>query len=261
MPSDGIKIDKNSPIPVYYQIETDLKKRIMRQEWEVGGRLPGEVELAEQYDVSRITLRQALAELEKDGVIRKERGKGTFIASNPTPYVNSLSYAVVSKGYLFRPSDGPAVTAQLLEKRLVTELFPSVAEHLTLSRSDSAVYIKRLYLIDGRPIAINRSYLPADLVPGMESRDMVNGSVLETIQEHYGLTADRVEDCIEGVRATPGDCALLRCFHDTPLVLVEGTSFLAGGRPMEYSNTLWSGDSVRFHLTLRNSEQGFAVWG
>ncbi len=258
--ADGtLKVDKNSPIPVYYQIETDLKKRIMRQEWDIGEQLPGELDLARHYDVSRITLRQALAELEKDGIIRKERGKGSFLAADPTPYVNSLNYAVVSKGRLFSQPGGPAVTAKILEQRLVTDLFPAVSEHLELEREGWAVYIKRLYLIGGRPIAISRSHLPAPLVPGMEDLELVRGSVLETLEQAYGLSADRVEDCIEAVRATPADCALLRCFQDTPLVLLRGTSYLADGRPLEYSSTLWSGDSVRFQLTLQHGERGFYV--
>ena len=191
--ADGtLKVDKNSPIPVYYQIETDLKKRIMRQEWDIGEQLPGELDLARHYDVSRITLRQALAELEKDGIIRKERGKGSFLAADPTPYVNSLNYAVVSKGRLFSQPGGPAVTAKILEQRLVTDLFPAVSEHLELEREGWAVYIKRLYLIGGRPIAISRSHLPAPLVPGMEGLELVRGSVLETLEQAYGLSADRV---------------------------------------------------------------------
>ena len=71
-------IDRNSPIPIYYQIETDLKKRIIRREWEKNQQLPTEIELAKHYNVSRITLRQALAELEKDGVMTHAEVDGFY---------------------------------------------------------------------------------------------------------------------------------------------------------------------------------------
>lgn len=259
MAERAAKVDKNSPVPVYFQIEMDLKQRIILQEWSIGQQLPGEMELAQQYDVSRITLRQALAELEKDGIIRKERGRGSFLAANPVPYINSLNYAVVSKGHLLQPSQEPEVRADILEQRLVTDLFPSVCEHLGLRPEDEAVYIKRLYHIDGRPIAVSRSHLPVRLVPGMEGVQLIHNSVLETLEQVYHLQVDRVEDDIEAVRATPADRALLRCMQDTPLVLLHGTAYQKDGTALEYSNTLWSGDSVRFHLTLQNGPTGFVV--
>lgn len=259
MAGNATKVDKDSPIPSYFQIETDLKKRIMHKEWQIGDRLPGELDLSEQYDVSRITLRQALAELEKDGIISKKRGKGSFLAADPAPYVNTLNYSVVSNGPSLHQSGGPGITAQILEQRLVTELFPAVSENLALTTDSWAVYVKRLYLADGKPIAISRSHLPASLVPGLEHITLIDGSLLETVEQIYGLTADRVEDCIEAVRSTPCDCELLHCLQDTPLVLLRGISYLKNGQALEYSNTLWSGDSVRFQLTLKNGLEGFCI--
>ncbi|MHC1771146.1 MAG: GntR family transcriptional regulator [Flexilinea sp.] len=253
----NIAIDRNSPIPIYYQIETDLKKRIMRREWDVHQQLPTEVELASQYDVSRITLRQALAELEKDSIIRKQRGKGTFINTNPTPFVNNLSYTLVSGD---RIKQQPySIAATILEQMLVTDLFPDVYEHLELKPEDNAVYIKRLFLLNGKPLAIGRSWLPSKIVPGFESIPMINNSLSQTLLRRYQLHAILVEDYLEVVRSTQSECDLLKCIFDTPLVLIRGTSFLEGNRPLEYSNTLWAGDSVRFRFTLRNTEDGFVI--
>lgn len=242
-------IDRSSPVPVYYQIAMDLKSRIARQEWEMEQRLPTEVELAAQYSVSRITLRQAMAELEKDGIVVKQRGRGTFIHSNPAPFVPKLNYLLVSDEHASQ--ENRSVTAKILELRVVTDLFPAVYEHLRLRPEDQAVYVKRLFIQKGRPVAIGRSHIPAHRVPGLEHKKLIGNSLSTTLRELYHLKPVWVEDYIEAVRATQAECALLQCAHDTPLILIEGTSYLADSEPLEYSCTLWAGDSVRFHLPLR----------
>lgn len=81
--------------------------------------------------VSRITLRQAFAELEKVGILKKQRGKGTFIASDPTPFVTELNYSLVTNDKITQNTN--TITAELLEQCLVTDLLPDVAEHLQLN--------------------------------------------------------------------------------------------------------------------------------
>ena len=90
-------IDRSSPVPAYYQIQLDLSDRIQRGEWNDRKQLPSESTLAEQYAVSRITLRQALAGLEKDGIIKKSRGCGAKICEKPAPFVHKMDfYSIVS---------------------------------------------------------------------------------------------------------------------------------------------------------------------
>lgn len=75
----GYSINRDPPIPVYYQVATNIKSKLIHEKWEVGGQITSENELVIQYGISRVTLRQALAELEKDGIIKRYRGKGAFI--------------------------------------------------------------------------------------------------------------------------------------------------------------------------------------
>ena len=105
-------IDRNSPVPAYYQIQLDLSDRIQRGEWNDRKQLPSESTLAEQYAVSRITLRQALAELEKDGIIKKSRGCGAKICEKPAPFVHKMDfYSIVAT---HEGHDGKQVTSQVL---------------------------------------------------------------------------------------------------------------------------------------------------
>lgn len=250
------EVDRSSPVPVYYQIAQDIKNRIMRHEWGLNQRLPTENELAEQYDVSRITLRQAIAELEKDGVIVKQRGRGAFVHADPSPYVNELNYILASVDTISR--DNQAIKVEILEQRIVTDLFLAVHEHLRISPTDEAVYVKRLFSIGGHPVAICRSHIPANLAPGLDKKKLLRKSISATLNKHYDLIPARVEDYIGAVRTTKAESTLLKCSSDTPLILVEGTSYLEGDIPLEYSCTIWNGDHVRFHLPLAPGQNGFA---
>ncbi len=251
-----IEIDRTSPIPAYYQIARDLRNRIIRHEWLTNERVPPELELAERYGVSRITIRQAMAELEKDGLLVRMRGRGTFVCGDPTPYVNDLSYSIVSGD---RITQAYSVTAKILEKRVVTDLFPAVSENLKLAPSDHAVYIKRLFFLKGKPFAIGQSHIPAKLAPGLEDEPMVNNSISITLAQNYNCHVSRVEDYIEAVRSTQSECNLLKCAYDAPLILIRGVSYLDSGEALEYSSTFWSGDTVRLHITLKHNESGFSV--
>ncbi len=241
-------IDRDSPVPIYYQIETDLRKRILRREWEPNQKLPTEAELAREYDVSRLTLRQALAELEKDRIIKKQRGRGTVVNGLPEPFVNDLSFTLIS-GY--RIKQQPGLASKVLDQRIVTNLPANIREKLKLDPSDSVIYIKRLILYEGKPLAAAHSWLPAELVPDFESVPLMNDSFSLTLSERYQLQAVLVEDYLEVVQATKADCELLSCVFDSPLVLMRGISFLEGARPLEYSHTLFSAASVRFRFTMR----------
>lgn len=257
MYNDTQFIDRSSPVPAYYQIATDIKNTIIRRGWEVGKKLPSENELSNRYQVSRVTLRQALAELEKDGIIIKRHGEGSFVNANPAPFVTDLNYALITNDQLAKSPN--MIRAEVLEQSLITNLFPNVCQNLQLKPSDNAVYIKRLYYLNDRPLAIIRSYINANFVPGFDTIQLDNNSVSLTMTNRYGLTAEYVDDYIETVRATKSECTLLKKAADIPLILVQAIAYLPDMQPLEYSTTLWSGDSVRLHLQLRRRNNSFIV--
>ena len=83
----------------------------------------------------------------------------------------------------------------------------------------------------------------------------MNNSISQSLREYYQLEAHSVDDKIEAVRATQEDVQILRCSYNSPLMLVSGIAYAPSGEPMEYSRTLWIGDSVRFHLHLQRNEK------
>lgn len=239
-------IDRDSPIPAYYQIQMDLKDRIKRGEWAQTGQLPSEAKLAETYAVSRITLRQALAELEKDGWIKKSRGRGAVICENPVPFVHKLDYSLVSSSY----SKHNMITASMLSLQRFDQPYEEVCEMLRLAAGEPVVYMKRLFSLEGKPLAIGRSWLSLHRFPDLDTKGLDNNRLSATLLSRYHVRAERVEDSVEAVRPTPSDCQLLDISYDCPLLSVRGISYDVNDLPVEYSTTLWLGDKVRFKITM-----------
>jgi DNA-binding GntR family transcriptional regulator len=255
-----IEINRDSPIPAYYQIELDLKKRIIQNEWSIHQSLPSEAELAVQYNVSRITLRQALAELEKDGVIKKYRGKAAIINNVPAPFVHDLSYVLVSGERLTREGyEENTMTARVLQLERLPSSFPEICEGLAAPPQEMVIYMKRLFLLDDKPIAIGKSWLPDFLVPDFVEQGLIENSLSKTLAQRYGISAARVEDYLDVVRPTRSEYELLCSTYDAPLIVIKGISYLADGKPLEYSRTTWLGDRVRFHFSLHHTDQGFVM--
>ncbi len=250
-------IDRNSPLPVYYQVQNDLVERINRKEWKINDLLPSENSLIKEYGVSRVTLRQALAELEKDKIIERSRGKrARILGTKPNPFVHKLNYKLAT----LDSSDGNEVTAKVLEKIEVSPVYISIKNLLKLSDdNDRAIFIKRIFYLNKRPIAICKSWLPSCLLPGFLENDMINNSLSDTLEKSYSIKAKTVDDVFEVVRSSQSESTLLKCSLDVPLLLIKGLSAMEDGTPLEYSETAWLGDAVKFRFHLTNSDKGFFV--
>lgn len=247
-------IDRNSPVPAYYQIQLDLSDRIQRGEWTDRKQLPSESVLAEQYAVSRITIRQALSELEKDGIIKKSRGCGTKICEKPAPFVHKMDFFSIVSTH--EGNDGKQVSYQLLNIRRFDAPTEDVIEHLQISPNTPVVYIKRLFVFDGKPLAVGRSWLSLERFPRLDEEGLSADGLTATLRSRYGIIIRRFNDAIEAVRPGPDERNLLDISYDCPLLMVRGLSFDQHGIPAEYSTTYWLGDKVRFTVSMNTQEPG-----
>src|SRR5690606_3088473 len=136
-------LDKNSPIPVYYQLEERLKESIEKKEWEEGQIIPSERVLSEQYGISRMTVRQAIQNLVRDGYLYREKGKGTFVAANkieqPLQGLTSFTEDMRSRG--LKPG------TRLLDFSVVAAEGELVRK-LRVAEGESVIVIKRVRLAD-----------------------------------------------------------------------------------------------------------------
>ena len=125
--------------------------------------------------------------------------------------------------------------------------------------NDGVIYLKRLFFIGEKPIAIGRSWLPGDLVPDMVEKGLVFCSITDTLRENFGIIPSTVDDYVEVVRCSQSYSVLLKCTMDVPLLLVKGRSSLENSRVIEYSETSWLGDFVRFHLHFKSTDKGYIM--
>ena len=243
-----LPITRDSPVPVYYQIALHLRSRIAGKEWRSGERIPPEKTLASEYGVSRVTMRQALAELVKDGLLARQQGRGTFVTQIPQPLVHNFSVPIVFAGQLRQL--GYTLRHTVLEQRVFDSPLPHVAERLHLNPTQPVAYLKRLLTINEQPMAVNRSWFSEELVPGIATQALIDDSLSGTLARRYHFVPARSENLIEVARATESEARLLRISRDTPMLILTSTSYLPSGTPLEYSVTTWLGDNIRFHFEV-----------
>src|SRR5262249_52932503 len=159
--------------PVYFQIAADIRRRLDGGEWSAGHRIAPELELAREYEVSRMTIRQALAELVKDDLLERRRGSGTYVREQRRPLVYDLSLTIGALVSRWQESDFDN-RAEVIEAAVVEA--PEQLQHvLQLRRSRDAVYLMRRVFINRQPTVLYRSWFDARLVPGLERSPRLKG--------------------------------------------------------------------------------------
>ncbi|HEC23289.1 MAG TPA: GntR family transcriptional regulator [Chloroflexi bacterium] len=237
------KPDRSSSVPLYAQLETYFRLRIVEGELSPGDRLPPETELAKTFGVSRMTLRQALDNLVRDGLLMRQRGKGTFVAEPPRKITAPLYFPVSFTEQM--ANLGYAASSRLLKSEVIENPPALVAEHLNLPADQPVIHIRRLRLANQLPVSLDSSYLPYHLCPEIMEADLA-GSLFSALQRLYDLRPVKGENWLEPAIATPTEAELLNVAPGTPLLLMYGVSRLEDGTPIEYSKALWRGDRVRF---------------
>jgi GntR family transcriptional regulator len=206
-----------------------------------GDRLPPERELAERLKVSRATLRLALHDLERGGVVvrRPGRGGGTFVAA---PKVERDLGSFTGLGEYIR-RQGLVAGARVLSVNLAVA-GPQTAEALRVEPDDAVITITRVRLAGGDPIALERSRFPARRFPDL-AEQALGGSLYDLLRDKYGEAPERAVERMEPVAADDETAGLLDVPSGTPLLAVERVAYNAAGDPIEHANDLFRGDRTR----------------
>jgi GntR family transcriptional regulator len=226
---------------VHAQIEDWLAGQIVGGALVAGDRLPTEHDLAAWFGVSRMTLRHALAELAKRGLVTKTVGRhgGTFVAA-PKLEQDLTTLAGFSE-QLRR--HGMVAGARVLSARS-RPAGPAARAALKLGADDQVHEIRRIRLADGRPIALEHSLFPAARFPGMLD-GRLDGSLYELLEVSYGLRPHRARESLEPVTAGAREAEALEVDPGAPLMLVERIAYARSGEPLEFARDLFRGDRTR----------------
>lgn len=235
------RINRGSDIPLYRQIEEDLRERIEDGLFTPGMRLPSEAELSELYDASRITIRQALRDLASGGLVSRQPGRGTYVrdipVEVPTRQITSLVWEMRQLGF-------EVDTKVLVHDTVIAD--EDVPARLGIPSEGWVHRVKRLRLADGAPFAYLESRLPADRFPGFEHVDL-SGSLYAQLREVYGVVPAEAEETIsvgEMAREAPDARRAMGEGHSSVLV-VERLTFDDDG-PIEWGRSLI--DSSRYQI-------------
>ena len=247
------KISRDPGTTVHAQIEDWLAGQIAGGALVAGDRLPTEHDLAAWFGVSRMTLRHALAELAKRGLVTKAVGRhgGTFVAA--AKLQQDLTTLAGFSEQLRR--HGMVAGARVLSARS-RPAGSAVRAALQIGAGDQVHEIRRIRLADGRPIALEHSLFPAARFPGMLDIRL-DGSLYALLEVMYGLRPHRARESLEPVTAGVREAEALEVDLGAPLMRVERTAYARSGEPLEFARDLFRGDRTRVVLwTSGSAEDG-----
>ena len=250
-PTRAISFD--SHVPYYAQLIDLLKEQILQGKWLPGEQIPGEQDLCETYGISRTVVRQALRELELEGVITRRKGKGTFISE---PKINEGLVQKLTGFYQDMVERGLKPITRVLYQDVVPAN-EKVARMLNIQLKTEVIDIQRLRFINDEPILLVTTYIPYEICPSLATVDLTNRSLYEVLEKEGGIFLTRGRRYIEAVLANETEASLLGIERGAPLLMLESVSYAENDLPIEYYHALHRGDRSRFEVDLvRTREPG-----
>lgn len=245
-------LDRDGGAPAHAQIEHWLTYLIERRELVPGDKIPREADLAAGLGVSRMTLRQALGRLESRGVVERVPGRygGTFVVE---PKIDCDITGLAGFTEQLRRGQVRAFARVVSARELPVSR--EVARALRLAPADRAYEVVRVRSARRSPLALERSYFPAEQFPGLLGHRLT-GSLYELLRREYNSTPHTAREFLEPVKASQAESALLRVDPATPLMLIERTAYSSAGIPVEFARDLFRPDRIR--ITVRTSACGQA---
>lgn len=244
--TDAPSIDRESIIPYYHQLKVILAEQIRQGFLRPDDPLPSESELCKVYGVSRATVRRALAELANEGLLYSVRGKGSFVAK---PKLEQSLFRFYALGRDLR-SRGLALESRTLSQR-ATALPPEAATRLRQPPRAPAAQILRVRLLDGAPLALERSMVVGEAVGALLSADLSQASIYDIVEEALGGRVIKAEEYLEPAILDEFEAELLECSEGLPAFRIERLAYMEESRPFEWRISVIRGDRFRFYTELR----------
>lgn len=237
----------DSAAPYYRQLYEILRKDIIEGDRLPGDLLPSESELIDRYEVSRVTVRQAMDLLVQDGLVYRRRGRGTFVA---TPKIEQGLTQIISFTEDMRRRGFHAETAVLASK--VLSATKEIARHLEIPSGEEIAFLQRLRLADGEPLSIESSYLIHRLCPGVLQGDYANEPLREALESKYDLRLVRATQVIRALPANKEQAQELAIAPGAPIFFIERVSYSQYDRPVEFLQLTHRGDRYALYNELRD---------
>ncbi|KAB2902429.1 MAG: GntR family transcriptional regulator [Anaerolineae bacterium] len=243
-------IAHDSHVPLYIQIKDYIRLNIQAGVFPENSRIPSERQLAEQFQVSRLTVSKAINELIQEGLLHSHVGKGTFVSSTKIEQelrtLTSFTEEMIRRGQ--RPSSRVLYAA-------VEPASSEVTKALLLPSGTKIIVLRRVRLADNQPVALETSAIVAAICPGIvDKHDFSQESLYQVLREECGIRIAYARQTFESRQATPEEQEALHLDPHTPILGITRVTYNAQEQPIEYVRSAYRGDRYKFNAILRYGE-------
>lgn len=242
-------LSRSGNLPLYHQIKNIILKQISEHGLKPGNKLPGDFELCSTYQVSRTVVRQALSELEFDGVLERIKGKGTFVAKPKT-----TEYLAPNLYGLFQDAQnrGSSIVSKVLKQELVPADI-SVATDLEIPTNTQVFELERIRYSDGTPWAWVTSYFRTEVGEKLMKEDLTHASVYGVLEQKYGKKLTLMRRSLAARVANQKVATTLGIKAGSAVLVLRSVAFDESYTPIERFVAIHRGDMSQFEVVVQKN--------
>ncbi len=240
------KVDKDSPIPLYYQLKNIISEMIENEELVAEEVVPTERELCEYHGISRMTANKAIASLVNEGLLYRERGKGTFVVKKKEkhPLHNLLGFTEDMQ------RRGMSIDTRIIafQRKPATK---KLQHDLQLEDEQDVYEITRLRSANGEPYALETAWLPTVLCEGLTADLLENNSLYNILEKQFGLQIEYANQTIEPVLVNDYESEVLEVKQKTLALMFSRLTYTKKNIPFEVTKSIYRSDRYKFEIALK----------
>lgn len=241
-----IVVEKSNPLPLYFQLKEVLKEKIEKGIYKPDDPIPSERELIDMYGISRTPVRQALNELVAEGLLRREHGRGTFVAHKK---IDQMFLKNLSSFGDEMEREGLSFETKILNKQITEN--NSILQEIFGETHQFFYRIDRLRCIEKDPYVLVTTYIPAAIAPGLLDEDLEKNSLYRTLESKYGVNISYAKRVMEAINVAEEDADILKISPMAAVQMTKTTAFQTDSQPFEYSIARYRGDLSKFTVEVK----------
>ncbi|MCL2117438.1 MAG: GntR family transcriptional regulator [Planctomycetaceae bacterium] len=231
---------KTSSKPLYQQLDELIRNKLHSGEWSAHDLLPSENELARNYRLSRMTVRSVIVRLAQEGLLYRVPGKGTYVAEKKIT-TSSLSYIGIREQL---EKQGFQTSTEILDIQN-DYVSPKLASKFHVGAGTRFCRVERLRLLNGLPLSLHYSFVPASVCPGLDQKDLVGQQLCDILCTDYNLSRHHVIETLESTAASAYEAEILGVRKRFHLLLLKNFISSEYGIPFEYAKIVFRGDKIK----------------
>lgn len=240
------KLDFQGDKPLYLQVKDLIKNRVERNIWKRDNIIPSENELSTSLGVSVGTVKKALSDLVKEGVLYRRQGRGTFVA--PPDFKRSF---IRFFRYGLSDDQGYKIPSSRVLESEITKPDEMVLKALNLSHEDNVIRIKRIRNHLDLPLMVEDLYLPQNLFQGFEDVDISQELLYPIYDEKFAIPIIWAEEFLTPEIADSNIASFLEIEVGDPVIAIERIAYSKGDKPVEFRSSIGRGDRFQYHIEIR----------